>query len=98
MNALSYGAGWRWLAVQAGDVTARFSNYGLNGTTIRGGYLRAKPGNWQIELIGGKSRRAVRPSLVSAFREPSFDQWRSEEHTSELQSRGHIVCRLLLEK
>src|SRR6266702_5066109 len=23
---------------------------------------------------------------------------RSEEHTSELQSRGHVVCRLLLEK
>src|SRR5690625_5553346 len=35
----------------------------------------------------------------------SIDRWtrppltgrRSEEHTSELQSRGHIVCRLLLE-
>src|SRR5690625_6298693 len=28
-----------------------------------------------------------------------FDlQERSEEHTSELQSRGHLVCRLLLEK
>src|SRR5690625_5665862 len=35
-----------------------------------------------------------------------FTQWpgtlglaaRSEEHTSELQSRGHLVCRLLLEK
>src|SRR5690625_5699924 len=25
-------------------------------------------------------------------------QKRSEEHTSELQSRGHLVCRLLLEK
>src|SRR5690625_5735599 len=25
-------------------------------------------------------------------------QIRSEEHTSELQSRGHLVCRLLLEK
>src|SRR5690625_6142003 len=25
-------------------------------------------------------------------------QLRSEEHTSELQSRGHLVCRLLLEK
>src|SRR5690625_6491959 len=24
-------------------------------------------------------------------------QYRSEEHTSELQSRGHLVCRLLLE-
>src|SRR5690625_6852200 len=27
-----------------------------------------------------------------------FDDLRSEEHTSELQSRGHLVCRLLLEK
>src|SRR2546422_4146152 len=25
-------------------------------------------------------------------------RWRSEEHTSELQSRLHLVCRLLLEK
>src|SRR5690625_6501178 len=29
--------------------------------------------------------------------EPTFSS-RSEEHTSELQSRGHLVCRLLLEK
>src|SRR2546422_1162661 len=29
----------------------------------------------------------------------TFDRgWRSEEHTSELQSRLHLVCRLLLEK
>src|SRR5690625_5721983 len=27
-----------------------------------------------------------------------FANIRSEEHTSELQSRGHLVCRLLLEK
>src|SRR5690625_2106470 len=26
------------------------------------------------------------------------ERWRSEEHTSELQSRGQLVCRLLLEK
>src|SRR3712207_8267554 len=26
------------------------------------------------------------------------DEWRSEEHTSELQSRQYLVCRLLLEK
>src|SRR3712207_8661354 len=26
------------------------------------------------------------------------DKWRSEEHTSELQSRQYLVCRLLLEK
>src|SRR5207253_9190027 len=27
-----------------------------------------------------------------------LQETRSEEHTSELQSRGHLVCRLLLEK
>src|SRR5690625_5584361 len=27
-----------------------------------------------------------------------LSRFRSEEHTSELQSRGHLVCRLLLEK
>src|SRR3712207_7303798 len=28
----------------------------------------------------------------------AFVEWRSEEHTSELQSRQYLVCRLLLEK
>src|SRR3989442_3371768 len=29
---------------------------------------------------------------------PTSTKWRSEEHTSELQSRPHLVCRLLLDK
>src|SRR3712207_7953962 len=29
---------------------------------------------------------------------PAGEAWRSEEHTSELQSRQYLVCRLLLEK
>src|SRR5258707_1536853 len=29
---------------------------------------------------------------------PAAPGWRSEEHTSELQSRQYLVCRLLLEK
>src|SRR5690625_5627486 len=33
----------------------------------------------------------------SLLKEKVFEH-RSEEHTSELQSRGHLVCRLLLEK
>src|SRR5437660_2283944 len=39
-------------------------------------------------------RRAPDPSAPTAGAPPP----RSEEHTSELQSRGHLVCRLLLEK
>src|SRR5215510_16114191 len=34
----------------------------------------------------------------SPVRTPHALVARSEEHTSELQSRGHLVCRLLLEK
>src|SRR5438309_8532823 len=34
----------------------------------------------------------------SALRLPGDDFHRSEEHTSELQSQFHLVCRLLLEK
>src|SRR5690625_6287658 len=36
--------------------------------------------------------------LLADFDAPGGVGWRSEEHTSELQSRGHLVCRLLLEK
>src|SRR2546422_4133598 len=37
-------------------------------------------------------------SLVLTIRGVPFEAMRSEEHTSELQSRLHLVCRLLLEK
>src|SRR2546422_3240970 len=36
--------------------------------------------------------------LGEVGRAPGGDHARSEEHTSELQSRLHLVCRLLLEK
>src|SRR3712207_6858240 len=41
-------------------------------------------------------RRARKPPSGSLFRTASAS--RSEEHTSELQSRQYLVCRLLLEK
>src|SRR5207253_10359864 len=44
------------------------------------------------------SRYALRRALVLNPLTPrSVAASRSEEHTSELQSRGHLVCRLLLE-
>src|SRR5690625_6672689 len=35
---------------------------------------------------------------ANTLRKNGYEHIRSEEHTSELQSRGHLVCRLLLEK
>src|SRR5216684_9000900 len=45
--------------------------------------------------ISARQRGDVRPAGPFPA---SCDAWRSEEHTSELQSRLHLVCRLLLEK
>src|SRR5690625_3310009 len=38
----------------------------------------------------------VNPAILSDAGIPFSAALRSEEHTSELQSRGHLVCRLLL--
>src|SRR5690625_5334386 len=43
-------------------------------------------------------RAATNGSSSTAGRSGRARLPRSEEHTSELQSRGHLVCRLLLEK
>src|SRR5206468_9289811 len=37
-------------------------------------------------------------SFTSPLSPARMEAWRSEEHTSELQSRSDLVCRLLLEK
>src|SRR5437870_7445024 len=47
--------------------------------------------------IGGGALVDVEVTGGRVDRDLNIDQ-RSEEHTSELQSRGHLVCRLLLEK
>src|SRR2546429_4949049 len=44
------------------------------------------------------ARRAGRRPLRRRIPERHNPEVRSEEHTSELQSRLHLVCRLLLEK
>src|SRR3712207_7678268 len=51
-------------------------------------------------VVPGAAEAAAPGSLVfgdgdRAFRLSSEEQFRSEEHTSELQSRQYLVCRLL---
>src|SRR5687768_17906740 len=53
-------------------------------------------------LFRSQSTFVTKPVIVNGFFESysASKEWcaRSEEHTSELQSRLHLVCRLLLEK
>src|SRR3989442_14603749 len=70
--------------------------HGINGSTSdtgvwnvggRYGWVLTNPAG--PRFLRGRFEYAV--DVVPIF-------WRSEEHTSELQSRPHLVCRLLLEK
>src|SRR5439155_13051292 len=56
----------------------------------------AKRAQWSV-LEAILAPATAGDTLVSGAAAPFLER-RSEEHTSELQSRGHLVCRLLLEK
>src|SRR5258708_31172582 len=49
-------------------------------------------------LVAGAQRRGRHAGAPVFGHVPDRESHRSEEHTSELQSPDHLVCRLLLEK
>src|SRR5690625_5484648 len=62
-------------------------------TSERGIQLYPAQDEAVTELVDGKNVIMATPTGSGK----SMVALRSEEHTSELQSRGHLVCRLLLE-
>src|SRR5690625_6192174 len=91
----------------------KFSKVGLSGQifTSRKASSAGVKARLSIQMKGNSTSSVAASSSTKftirpcAEREPGsslrgFLTWvvRSEEHTSELQSRGHLVCRLLLEK
>src|SRR2546422_6949173 len=52
----------------------------------------------RVEPLGRQGDERMEPALRTILVAALPAQDRSEEHTSELQSRLHLVCRLLLEK
>src|SRR2546429_5980852 len=87
--------------------------YGLTAAIIIPGFalFLVRGLNYSIEFTGGtliqvQTAEPVGPERIrgaldaAGIRDAEIQQFgaRSEEHTSELQSRLHLVCRLLLEK
>src|SRR5690625_6468704 len=74
----------------------------VNHSTFKGalfmviGIIDYRVGTRDLRRLGGLI--TVMPFSFTIALIGSFSMARSEEHTSELQSRGHLVCRLLLEK
>src|SRR5437870_8374750 len=63
----------------------------------RSGRLRGGT-TWMMGSANTKRARGSTERTASMQAMEARTSWRSEEHTSELQSRGHLVCRLLPEK
>src|SRR3989442_6273940 len=74
----------------------RSAERGDSATSLRVGAERSAEVGRDPGLVAGQQYAAVpgEPGAVPA----GESEVRSEEHTSELQSRPHLVCRLLLEK
>src|SRR5437870_13706706 len=77
----------------------------IDYTRRSGAYLPFKPSTAYVNTIPTGREPDYPGNRALERRIEAYIRWnalamvlRSEEHTSELQSRGHLVCRLLLEK
>src|SRR5439155_23866055 len=84
------------VGLDAGSSRTRCIICALEGEHLRYlGHGLASSTGWAKGRIA--DQEAVAESIRAAVTDAERGA-RSEEHTSELQSRGHLVCRLLLEK
>src|SRR5258708_28395588 len=64
-------------------------------TTLFRSYREHRP---NAEIVVCAYNKAIADEVKTKLIAAGHADWRSEEHTSELQSPDHLVCRLLLEK
>src|SRR5947209_15717677 len=89
-----------WVPSQNGLVTDPPQRHKENaGLPVRSYFWPSASTN-SIEPSGASTRYGpfFLTVIFTAAMKPPFKTQRSEEHTSELQSRQYLVCRLLLEK
>src|SRR2546429_1799732 len=68
-------------------------------TTLFRSEEQVEAGEALVDVLGGEVHAVVVvPERAHGLVDVAVRPMRSEEHTSELQSRLHLVCRLLLEK
>src|SRR5438093_10344479 len=90
---------WREYDEEGLRFTLLLAQHELRDLAVRLESLRARKGppQSQTERILGQYHLAYR-DLAGAERLEAYRETRSEEHTSELQSLTHLICRPLPEK
>src|SRR2546429_1301272 len=88
--------------IQPGKASWAFGSWFPDSTRfLASASVPGKPSTvWSIPILGGEAQKLaeVEDMFGGGSVSPDGSHIRSEEHTSELQSRLHLVCRLLLEK
>src|SRR5439155_14648927 len=90
MVFLGYGKYWRsdhilgLMPIEQGRGPGQRTNVFIEG--------QAEP------IVASRTEQSILEDMGATDGSFQLEGLRSEEHTSELQSRGHLVCRLLLEK
>src|SRR5690625_5260073 len=92
----------KWLVSLTGLPDPAFGVFTSGGTAANLSAMVAARAHWREK---NEKNKALRGLIITSYGAHSSIKSmaqvidaRSEEHTSELQSRGHLVCRLLLEK
>src|SRR5437899_8030685 len=101
MRSLRFSTGPAAPALDTLSLTTLFRSVGRPGASICALETRAVvgPSRWRrMDGLPVQLRRLGRPRRDEADPPRERHAARSEEHTSELQSLRHLVCRLLLEK
>ena len=75
MNRLGFSWSWDWGQVEAGTISPSYSEYSLNGATLRGGSVELTPGPMNLALSAGRTQRAISPSSDRNFRQSAFERW-----------------------
>src|SRR3712207_6463220 len=88
-------------AMQYG-ILAGYPMVGVKATLVDGQYHEVDSSEMAFKIAGSmvfkEAARKASPALLEPMMAVEVVTPRSEEHTSELQSRQYLVCRLLLEK
>src|SRR5439155_24426480 len=77
-----------WPTEEKNPVVELYSRFATRDRAVD---FSARPGS--VERLSAEQRAKVHGTVAGG---ETAVELRSEEHTSELQSRGHLVCRLLL--
>src|SRR5690625_5523323 len=90
---------WRTIQENLQPYQQRLANKGIYLSSLIDEIAsKIKYDEFNNKPLSGKFLLGFYSQRHALYQKRTNHEERSEEHTSELQSRGHLVCRLLLEK